>query len=638
MSAIWGRISYKNNENNADIMRKPYERKCKLDDIREISDGDIYMGCGIQYITKEATFEKLPIYDQEAGCCFTADCLLDNRDELMAKLDISGDDIADGTLMYMAYKKWGMECLNYFRGLFSIAVYDIGKRTLYLATDQFSYRCLYYYYDKEKEIVFSTLIEPIRELYPHMDYNDDYIKDFIVAPGLLPNIISNETPYRGVLQVNPGTWLECSPKDVTEHVYFDASKSCIDYQCHNAKEYGAYFRKLYESCVGDALRTSGKVGISMSSGLDSASVGALAASTLSREDKELFTYTYIPYEQGTTDKNRNHVLDEQRDVMKIVDMYPNMVSHFMNNNGKNCTEDFKKMLDIMEIPFKAYVNLPNLCEIYEKAASEGCKVVLTGQVGNSTVSHGDIDDVIYDLYDSKRFVSFLLYLNNYCKKIKVSRKYGVKKYISYCKHVKKLYSEWKFDYTPENPFIREDILEGYQMEKRFSIGGIGITERVPEPRALYRKHFLNKAMYAYLGALDTKMGLTYNIVVRDPTRDMRIVEFCHDLPFRYFGYKGIPRWLIRGNLSDMLPDYLVNNWMRYCVQNSDWFLRIKRDWESVQDKLVSDFDDMGGEGIVDVEKARDFMSKLPNMKEDEAENKLMYLLQLEILKLFFSGK
>jgi asparagine synthase (glutamine-hydrolysing) len=641
MSAIWGRISWVDNEDNADaitsVMRKPYENKCRLDDIREISDSGIYMGCGIQYITKEAVFEKLPIYDKEAGCCFTADCLLDNRDELINKLGISGGDIADGSLMYMAYKKWGMKCLEHFRGLFSMAVYDIGKGKLCLATDQFSYRSLYYYFDKGKELVFSTLIDPIREQCRDIGFNDDYIKDFLVVPGLMPNISSVETPYKGVFQLNPGTWLECSPKKIEEHVYFDASKAHTDYNCHSAKEYGAYFRKLYGKCVGDALRTSGVVGIAMSSGLDSASVGALAASKLAKEDKELMTYTYIPYEQGVTDKNRNHVLDEQKDVMEIIDMYPNMVPHFMNNKGKNCTEDFEKVLNILEIPYKAYVNLPNLCEIYETAASEGCKVVLTGQLGNCTVSHGDIDDVIYDLYNSKRFVSFLLYLNNYCKKIKVSRKYGVKTYISYCRHVKKVYSEWKFDYAPENPFLKSGILKGYQMEERFLKGEIGILERVAEPEAEYRKNILKKAMYTYLGALDTKMGLTYNIVVRDPTRDMRMIGFCRALPFRYFGYKGTPRWLIRGNLSDMLPEYMVNKWMRYCVQNVDWYQRIKRDWNSVSDKLMDDIGRME-EGLVEGKEARDFVSKMPQINDDEAKDKLMYLMFLEVLSLFYSRK
>jgi asparagine synthase (glutamine-hydrolysing) len=642
MSAIWGRISWVDNNDNAGIMpsvmRKPYENKCRLDDIREVSDSGLYMGCGIQYITKEAVFEKLPIYDKEAGCCFTADCLLDNRDELIDKLGISGGDIADGSLMYMAYKKWGMKCLGHFRGLFSMAVYDIGKRKLYLATDQFSYRSLYYYFDKGKELVFSTLIEPIRKKCQGIGYNDDYIKDFVLAPGLMPNISASETPYKGVFMLNPGTWLECDMNRVEEHVYFDASKTGTDYNCHNAREYGAYFRKLYGNCVCDALRTSGKVGIAMSSGLDSASVGALAATSLAADDKKLMTYTYIPFEQGAVDKNRNHVLDEQRDVMKLVDMYPNMVPHFMNNNGKNCTEDFDKVLDIMEIPFKAYVNLPNLCEIYERAASEGCKVVLTGQLGNSTVSHGNIDDVIYDLYDSRRFISFLLYLNNYCRKINVSRKYGVKKYISYCKHVKKVYAEGKFDYTPENPFLNADILNGYQLEERFSKCGLGITQHVAEPRGQYRIHFLNKAMYTYLGALDTKMGLTYNIVVRDPTRDMRMIGFCHDLPFRYFGYKGTPRWLIRGNLSDMLPDYMVNKWMRYCVQNVDWYQRIKRDWKGVSCKIEKDLDSKELDGIIDRKAAIGFVSKLPQIHEDEAKDKLMYLLELDVLSLFYSRK
>lgn len=37
---------------------------------------------------------------------------------------------------------------------------------------------------------------------------------------------------------------------------------------------------------------------------------------------------------------------------------------------------------------------------------------------------------------------------------------------------------------------------------------------------------------------------------------------------------GTPRWLIRGNFRDLLPTDLLDQWMRYGVQNSDYYLRI----------------------------------------------------------------
>jgi hypothetical protein len=87
----------------------------------------------------------------------------------------------------------------------------------------------------------------------------------------------------------------------------------------------------------------------------------------------------------------------------------------------------------------------------------------------------------------------------------------------------------------------------------------------------------------------------------------------------------------------MLPEYMVNKWMRYCVQNVDWYQRIKRDWNSVSDKLMDDIGRME-EGLVEGKEARDFVSKMPQINDDEAKDKLMYLMFLEVLSLFYSRK
>ena len=49
----------------------------------------------------------------------------------------------------------------------------------------------------------------------------------------------------------------------------------------------------------------------------------------------------------------------------------------------------------------------------------------------------------------------------------------------------------------------------------------------------------------------------------------------------YFAYGGTPRWLIRGNLAGLLPAPLLNDWMRYGVQNADYLSRIRRDLPSL---------------------------------------------------------
>lgn len=583
MSAIWGYLSYTTpiNETLPSAMEAPYREKCSIDRYRNQHTSHLYMGCGIQHITKEAQQEALPIFDEENGIYFTADCILDNRDELSSLLHTDAGQ-PDGTLMFLAYKAWGIDCLTKFRGMFSIAVYDTRQETLYLASDQVSSRCLYYH-KTESFVCFSTLLEPIRRVCPGIALNEYYLKDFLTTPGLIPNVVSTDTPYTGIFKINPGYYMTITRDRVTEHSYWTplAHKKKRHF---TAKSYGKAFRSLYTDCVKDTLRTDGEVGISMSSGLDSASVGALASLALKERNKTLFSYTYVPYETPEPDKrNKDYVHDETEDVMKIVAMYPNMKPHFLNNNGKSCFEFLPEGIDIMEIPYKAVVNFPNLYEVYSHAKNDRCKIVLTGQSGNTTISHGKIIDILYDSYQKRHYLRFFLALNRYSKTTKISRKKALCSCLQQFKQAKEVSRHPNVnEYRPDNPFLSEHILDNYPLEKRYKEGELESLVSVPTNREFYLQFLHKKALYTYIGELETKLGLATGILLRDPTRDIRLLEFCADLPYHLFAHRGTPRWLIRENLNDLLPASILENWMRYGVQNSDWLLRIERDFPDIR--------------------------------------------------------
>ena len=133
-------------------------------------------------------------------------------------------------------------------------------------------------------------MEPIRLAVPSIAYNERYLKDYAAAPGLMPNIISSETPYKDICKCNPGTWLRITKDEVCENTYWEPANTENTSRCHGADEYIRAFYELYRECVKDTLRSSGNIGIAMSSGLDSASIGVLAARLLEKERKNLYTY------------------------------------------------------------------------------------------------------------------------------------------------------------------------------------------------------------------------------------------------------------------------------------------------------------------------------------------------------------
>ncbi|TGQ70416.1 asparagine synthetase B, partial [Mesorhizobium sp. M8A.F.Ca.ET.207.01.1.1] len=93
----------------------------------------------------------------------TADCRLDNRDELLAKLGIRDRSIADGMLMMSAYLKWGEACPTYLQGDFAFAIWDGERRALFCARDHFGVKP-FYYHSADKRFAFASEIGPILAL------------------------------------------------------------------------------------------------------------------------------------------------------------------------------------------------------------------------------------------------------------------------------------------------------------------------------------------------------------------------------------------------------------------------------------------------------------------------------------------
>lgn len=65
-----------------------------------------------------------------------------------------------------------------------------------------------------------------------------------------------------------------------------------------------------------------------------------------------------------------------------------------------------------------------------------------------------------------------------------------------------------------------------------------------------------------------------------------MMRFCYQLPYELFTYDGTSCWLVRVNPGDLLPKSITEDWLRYEVQNSDCFLRIRREWSSQWEDML----------------------------------------------------
>ncbi|MDO5291867.1 MAG: asparagine synthase-related protein [bacterium] len=637
MSAIWGLIQHTEClKEHSSIFKAVYQKKCILDRLNEKTTECQVFGCGIQFITEESKNEQLPIYSEENQILFTADCLLDNRSELIDALNIEDQTIPDGTLLYLAYLHWGYDCVKHLHGLYSIAVYEKATHTLFLATDPTASRCLYYYNHKDG-CTFSTLIEPILQIHTGIQKNELYLGDYLMAQGLRPNISAIETPYEDIYKLEAGTYVLITNGNKQIHRYWSPQK--LPLKLKTEAQCKKHFISIFKKCVHNALRTNGEVGIALSSGFDSSSVAAIAAQDLQQASRNLYSYTYVPYYDKISDKQASYfVLNEKEAVEKTVAMYPNIQPSFLNTDGIDFYQSMDKILSIMEIPFKAFINLPSLLELFKTASLDKCKVFLTGQYGNATISYGDIDNILYDMYSNKHYLSYLSTLNHYCKNAKESRRQsfrGCQRYFhSTDKALKSTCTITRN--TPDNQFLDQDFISKYPYESRYANEKLPTTANTALPKDLYEYYLYYPSALTYLGEYETKFGLANGIIIRDPTRDPDIISFCHSIPYKFFAYKGIPRWLVREGLKDYLPKEIIGPYLRYGLQNADWAYRVNLNWNNIYPVLKHNLAAPSLEKYINSSKINSFFIKNENTFDETVYEQSIYLFIFDILSRFLA--
>jgi asparagine synthase (glutamine-hydrolysing) len=89
------------------------------------SGGSVGLAHCMSWATSESLHESLPALNPTGELAITADSRIDNRDELLASLDLVSDphqEITDSELILQAYERWGEHCPEKLLGDFAFAI------------------------------------------------------------------------------------------------------------------------------------------------------------------------------------------------------------------------------------------------------------------------------------------------------------------------------------------------------------------------------------------------------------------------------------------------------------------------------------------------------------------------------------
>ena len=299
-----------------------------------------------------------------------------------------------------AFQKWEEDCPEHLYGDWAYAAWDSSQRRLLLARDHLGMTGLYYFY-QFPVFAFASASEALfasgqiqRQL------NESKLARFLTFFHIEDD---SETIWKGVENLLPGRSLVVSPKGLKIHRYWRIENSTSvnprsDGECLDG------FLHLYRAAVRSRLRSVRPIAISLSSGLDSASVTALAAEASPHRGQRLVAFTSVPVHPAEHLFPAGRV-DEWALAHAIVEPFPHIEHVPIRAEAITPIGGIKRVLNILHTPMHAAVNAFWVIAVLDEARSRGVGVLLNGQLGNGSVSWGGGRDRIFTLFSRGDFDS-----------------------------------------------------------------------------------------------------------------------------------------------------------------------------------------------------------------------------------------
>ena len=206
-----------------------------------------------------------------AGNWITYNGEINNFLELKAEL---GSNLfathSDTEVILHAYRKWGPDCVNQFRGMFAFALWDEAQQTLFCARDPFGIKP-FYYTVVHGVLFFASEVKALLPFVQDVETDLEGLKDYLTFQFCL----DGKTLFKGIREVLPGHTLTARKGGVETRRYWEVYYD-LDFE-HTAKYFEEKIRGLLEESVALNLRSDVPVGAYVSGGLDSSIVASLAS-------------------------------------------------------------------------------------------------------------------------------------------------------------------------------------------------------------------------------------------------------------------------------------------------------------------------------------------------------------------------
>lgn len=531
------------------------------------ADGPVALGSRLTRLLPEDAFDRQPIIGGGGNYVLVADMRIDNRDELTAALAIDparARNMCDAAILMAAFEKWDDNCCEHIVGEYAFALWDAGRHRLVLVRSPLAARPLHFHRGNGF-FAFASMPKGLHAL-PDVPYapDEEKVAELLL---LLPEA-GTRSYFAGIERVPVGHTVTISDSAVTvRRHWFPSSRTIV---LGSADEYAEALRHHLDDAVRRQLRGTSEVGSHLSGGIDSSAVAATAARLLQPAAGKVVAFTAVPRKGYAGPDPLGRFGDEGPHAAATAAMYPNIHHVLVRNHGRNMFDDLDRSFFLCDQPFNNPCNMGWFFGINDAARDRKLKVMLTGQMGNMTVSYSGAE-LLPELIRSGRWwrwwreAAALVHRRRMHWGGVLIRSFGAWLPDSVWKAIHRLFNRPLEDalvYTALNATrMRELDLRGRARDRQLDPLYRPRTDAV-ETRlwVIHRRDAAN----IYKGILGG-----WGIDMRDPTIDRRLVELCLAIPTEQFLRDGAFSVVGRRALADRLPQAVLAE-TRKGYQAVDW--------------------------------------------------------------------
>jgi asparagine synthase (glutamine-hydrolysing) len=503
------------------------------------------------------------------GILLASDARIDNQDELRSALMQSGVGCEDrdlAALLLAGWEKWGLKLPQRIIGSFAVAIYDDRKRQLVLMRDALGQRPLFYMRGA-KGVAFASMPSGLMAV----GWGHGTVDTRALADELLTNSSSGEgSLFEGIERVRAGHVVVLGESEVTQHPYWQVPATTLEL---SQSEFVDAYRFELDRAVASAMsQRTGSVATHLSSGYDSSAVAATAARL---HGPGLLALTSAPKSGFNGPVLRGWLADESSLAAQTAAMH--QMRHTIIRAPGGLVDLLRQNAAFYQAPANSVLNMEWWSAAAKCASKDGAGVLLTGELGNLTINFGGVGLLadwltqrgVREWYRQLRAV----HANNDLRWRGVL--YGsalpwLPKALDQA-----LNSAFRRRANPaQSSFVRPEWRNGINDP---------LSEK-PHTNDESRSWVLRSSDF---GSSRKGTLAQHGVDERDPTADIRLVEFSLRLPLEQLLADGVIRPLARRALADRVPAAVLNTKLRG-MQSADWAERLPlREVRDVVDEVAS---------------------------------------------------